>query len=120
PPMRQVDIDQRRIEPFRWFRNAQRNDRLRIKLETETNDRFDAPEVLPEHDSCAWEHSVSQGIERASWQKQLCKRLLLQVIVTKLKIFSLRDEGGRWAALSVATDDKQLRSAHQRGQCFDT
>ena len=31
-PMRQVDIDQRRIEPLRWFRNAQWNDRLRIKL----------------------------------------------------------------------------------------
>src|SRR6266436_5687336 len=84
PPMRQVDIDQRRIEPLRWFWNAQWNDRLWIKLETETDDRFDAPKVLPKHDSRAWEHSASQGIERASWQKQLRKRLLLQVVVTEL------------------------------------
>jgi len=88
-------------------------------LETESDDRFDAAEVLPKHDPRSGKHSVGQGVERTSRQKQLTEGLVFQVVVAELENSSLLDEGSSWANLSIVADDQQLPAAHQCRQRFD-
>ena len=78
PAVRDVDVDERRIEPLLRRRDAQRHQRLGIEGHREADDRLDAAEMLLQHHELVGEHHLGEVVERGARQQQRLERLPLR------------------------------------------
>jgi hypothetical protein len=114
-----MNVDQWRRKALRRLGYADRHDFVGIELETEPDDRLDAPEMLSEHNASAWITGERKLVERISRQQKGAERLAVEIVHPQRPEPLLLDKGGGGAYLFVVADDQHLFCPQKRGQRRD-
>jgi hypothetical protein len=115
-PVWDVNINQRWIEAFVRFGNAERQHLLRIELHGKPDDRFHTAKMLPKHQALVRKHRPHQIINALAWFQETLERHVAKIMVPKLTDFLLRDEWCCRAYLPVIAYNKNFLTPQQRRQ----
>ena len=90
------------------FRNPERQHLFRIKLHGKSDDRFNAAEMLLEHQAIVGKHRPHQVVDAVARLKQPLERHVAEIVMPELPDLFLRDERRSRAHLPVVANDKNF------------